>query len=117
MANHNNIGKLGENLAEKWILSNGYTMLHKSWRHKHLEVDFIVSKNDTLYFFEVKTRTTTTFGNPEESVTLKKMKNLKEAAAEYQHQFPDWKWIQFNVLSILLKNNEIEFWLNEDVYL
>ena len=64
MANHNNIGKLGENLAEKWILSNGYTMLHKSWRHKHLEVDFIVSKNDTLYFFEVKTRTTTTFGNP-----------------------------------------------------
>lgn len=117
MAKHNTIGKRGEQLAEEWLLNNGYTLLHKNWRHIHLEVDFIVCKNDTLYFFEVKTRTTTTFGNPEESVTTKKMKNLKEASAEYQYQYPQWKWIQFNVLAILIKNKQITYWLNEDVYL
>ncbi len=93
-----------------------YTILQKNWRHKHLEVDFIVSKTDTLYFFEIKTRTSTQFGNPEESITVKKMKNLKEASAEYQQQYPGWKWIQFNVLAILIKGKEINYWLNEDVY-
>jgi putative endonuclease len=116
MAHHNNIGKQGENLAHKWLIENGYSVLHVNWRHKHLEVDFIVSKNNILYFFEIKTRTSKKFGNPEESVTAKKMNNLKLAAEEYLIQNPNWQWIQFNVLSILIIESKIEYWLSEDVF-
>ena len=117
MAEHNETGFKGEKLAAEWLTKNGYTIRQENWRFRHLEVDMIAEKGDTLHFIEVKTRRSTKFGYPEESINKQKMKNLKDAAEHYQHQNPGWKWIQFDVLAILLKPGKIDYWFNQDVYL
>ena len=48
----------------------------------------------------------------------KKINNLINAAEEYLHQYPQWKRIQFNILSItMLKDEPVEYFFIEDVYL
>ena len=110
-------GNKGEQLAADYLQNKGYTVLHRNWRFKHLEVDIIASKGNRLHFFEIKTRTSNKFGNPEESIGFEKMSHLKDAAEEYQYQHPEWKYIQFDVLAItILYNQQPEYFLIEDVY-
>lgn len=83
MASHNELGKKGEELAEEFLLKNGYKILEKNWRFKKAEVDIIALKKDILAIIEVKTRSTTHFGNPQDFVNQKKIKLLVEAINEY----------------------------------
>ena len=118
MAHHNDTGKTGEDLAANWFEGKDYTILHKNWRHKNLEVDIIATKNNMLHFIEVKAVTTLKFGNPEDKVSEKKIRNLINASEEYLFQNPKWQRIQFDVLSItMIKNTPTEYFLIEDVYL
>ena len=117
MAHHNHTGFIGEKMAAEYLLKKGFIILHQNWRHSHWEVDFIASHNDTLHFIEVKTRRTRKFGYPEEDVTKKKMENLINASEEYLCLYPEWKIIQFDILSISLPANELPaFFFIEDVY-
>ena len=104
MSHHHLTGVTGEEMAAKYLLDKGYTILHKNWRHGHWEVDIIASRESKLHFIEVKTRRTGTFGFPEDDVSRKKIKNLIEASEEF-------------LVSISLTNNEPEFFLIEDVYI
>lgn len=118
MASHNDTGKKGETLAAIWFEEKGYTILHKNWRHKNLEVDIIAINKHILHFIEVKTVTTLKFGRPEDKVSEKKILNLINASEEYLFQHPQWQRIQFDVLSItMVKNSPVEYFLIEDVYL
>jgi putative endonuclease len=117
MAQHNETGATGEKLAADWLTAKGYTIRQLNWRYRHWEVDIIAEKKDTLHFIEVKTRRSTQYGNPEESITKQKFKNLKDAAEQYQFLNPGWKWIQFDVLAILMKaEDKVDYWFNQDVY-
>lgn len=118
MATHNDTGKIGEDLAALWFTEKGYIILHTNWRHKNLEIDIIATNNSILHFIEVKTVTTLKFGHPEDKVSEKKILNLINASEEYLFQNPQWKRIQFDILSITMVNNKItEYFLIEDVYL
>lgn len=118
MAHHNTTGILGEEMAAKYMLDKGYVILYKNWRHKHWEVDIIASKVNKLHFIEVKSRRTKTFGHPEDDVSKKKITNLIGAAEEFLLQYPKWKLIQFDIISITIeKNKQPEILLIEDVYL
>ncbi len=116
--NHNKTtGNKGEDLAAEWLMARGYFILSRNWRYKYWEVDIIASKGNRLHLFEIKTRTSEKYGAPEESVSFQKMECLKNAAEEYQFQFPQWKYVQFNVLAItMLYNKPVEYYLIEDVY-
>lgn len=118
MAHHNETGNLGEEMAAKYLIDKGYTILHRNWRHLHWETDIIAEKNSMLHFIEVKTRRTKKFGHPEEDVSKKKIENLIGAAEEFLLQYPSWKLIQFDILSINIeKNKPPNFFFIEDVYL
>lgn len=118
MASHNKLGIEGENLAENWLKEKGYEILYRNWRHSHYEIDIVALKNKMLHIVEVKTRWSSHFGFPEESVTKKKFKNLQKAADEFLFLNPGYKWIQYSILSITLhKNKEPEYFLIEDVFL
>lgn len=117
MAHHNTTGSTGEAMALKYLVENGFAILHQNWRHSHWEVDIIASKDNVLHFIEVKTRRTKKFGPPEMAVTKKKIQNLVNAAEEYTYQFPFWKRIQFDILSItILKHEPVEYFFIEDVF-
>lgn len=117
MARHIDTGKKGEELALAWLITNRYSLLHKNWRHRHWEIDLIASKENTLHFIEVKTRTSSVFGYPEDNVSRKKIAYLIDAADEYLQLYPKWKRIQFDILAITIKRSETEYFLIEDVYL
>ena len=111
-------GKFGEILAVNYLKKSGFTILHCNWRFKHYEIDIIAEKNGLIHFIEVKTRYTTTFGYPEQSVSPKKFKNLRNGAEIFLSSFSEIKEIQFDILSIMiLPGKEIEFFLIEDVYM
>ena len=117
MNNNKATGNKGEEIAAVYLVKTGYTLLARNWRFRHWEVDIIASKEQFLHFIEVKTRYSLRFGRPEESITRDKMKNLKNAAEEYQYQHPEYKYIQFDVLAITLVNEEVkEIFMIEDVY-
>ena len=79
--NKNNIktGKEGEQLAATFLQKLGYTLLDLNWRHHHWELDIVATHGSTLHFVEVKTRTSLLFGYPEEHISAKKMKHLKNS--------------------------------------
>lgn len=116
MAKHIKTGKQGEELARHYLAENGYQILELNWRYRHWEVDIIASKNNVLHFVEIKTRHSSKYGYPEETVSVKKIKNLTGAAEIYLYRHPQWKRIQFDILSIILTPT-IEYFLIEDVYL
>ena len=118
MAHHNQTGIIGEQKAAEWLAKKGFQILHRNWRFSHWEVDIIASLENTLHFIEIKTRRTQKFGHPEEDVTKKKIENLINASEEYLQLFPEWKRIQFDILSITLLNNQPEeYFFIEDVYI
>lgn len=110
-------GNKGELLAKNYLIENGYEILVTNWRYKYCEVDIIAAKNNFLHFVEVKTRRSKVFGYPEESISEKKMAKLKEAASAYQYQYPQWKYLQFDVIAILLlPDKPVEIKMFYDVY-
>lgn len=118
MAQHNQTGKEGEALALEWLRKNGFDILHCNWRYRTYEVDIIAQKETKLHIIEVKTRHFFPGAYPEESVSKKKFGFLKKAAEEFLYRHPEYKHVQFNVLSITFhKYKEPEFFLIEDVFL
>ena len=118
MARHNELGKQGEALAAAYLKEQGFTLLHCNWRYRHYEIDIIALKENVLHFIEVKSRASKTFGLPEESVTKKKFQSLLQAADEFLFQHPEYRHVQYDILSIIIsKTCAPEFFLIEDVYL
>ena len=118
MAKHIDTGKTGEKMAINWLRERGYAILEQNWRHARWEVDVIAEKEMVLHFIEIKTRRSWNFGLPEDSVGKKKIQNLINAAEQYLYQFPQWQRIQFNILSILIiQNQPVAYFLIEDVFL
>lgn len=103
MLKHKETGVNGEQIAENFLKNNGYRILHKNWQSGKKEVDLIATSRDLLVFVEVKTRTGCYFGFPEDAIGFKKQENLKQAAADYLDKNPQWSRVQFDIISIVLK--------------
>lgn len=83
MAQHNELGKKGEQLAVDFLLKNDYDIIERNYRFEKAEVDIIAKKDDVLAIVEVKTRSTADFGDPQDFVKPKQIKNLVKAVDEY----------------------------------
>ncbi len=117
MYQNHQTGKAGENAAALFLEEKGYQILERNWRHHHLELDIIAAKEKILHIIEVKTRHSVAYGWPEQSISKNKMRFLKNAAEAYQFQHKQWKYLQFNVISITMESDSIkEILLLEDVY-
>ena len=83
MAEHNELGKLGEELAVEFLRKNGYEILETNWTFQKAEIDIIAQKENTLAVVEVKTRSSLEFGLPQDFVKPKKIQLLVKAINEY----------------------------------
>ena len=77
------LGKIGEDMAEAMLFSEGYSILARNFRSYFGEIDIVCEKDDVLYFVEVKTRTSETFGDPEEAVDDLKKYRIRKTAEYY----------------------------------
>jgi putative endonuclease len=95
-------GTYGEQLAAQLLESKGWLIVCQNFRHKRAEIDLIARKEQVLLFVEVKTRSTTEFGEPETFVSANQRRQIHAAADEYIHQ-TDWRHdIRFDVIAITL---------------
>ncbi|PNQ74601.1 YraN family protein [Hanstruepera neustonica] len=83
MAQHNELGKKGEQLAVDFLVQNGYDIVERNYRFDKAEVDIIAKQQDILAIVEVKARSSVNFGDPQDFVKPKQIKNLVKAVDEY----------------------------------
>ncbi len=107
MFKHTQTGAKGEQIAVNFLKEKGYEILHTNWRLGKKEIDIIALVNDMLVFAEVKTRRNFDFGFPEEAVTPGKERYLKAAADGFLDAHPHYQKIRFDIISIVLKNEEL----------
>jgi len=96
------IGDLGENLAVDYLHDKGYTILTQNWRYSRAEIDIIAKKEEILIFIEVKTRSYSYYGQPEDSITPGKEALIIDAAQRYMEKVEHTWEIRFDIISILL---------------
>jgi len=77
------LGKIGEELAQKYLRAKGFEILDTNYTCPLGEMDIIATKGGNLYFTEVKTRSSDKFGSPMEAVDYKKQQKLSRVAAYY----------------------------------
>ena len=117
MAQHNDLGNLGEKRAQDYLSSNGYILRECNWSCGKLELDIIAEKDGWLIIVEVKTRSTETFEHPEEAITLKKIRNIVSATHNYILD-SDWEGeTRFDVISVIQKGESFVIDHIEDAFL
>ena len=117
MAQHNELGKKGEQLALEFLQKKGYIILDKNWRYQKAEVDIIAQKENTLAVVEVKTRSTTDFGNPQDFVNPKKIKLLVSAIDEYVISKDLDVDVRFDIIAIVKDKSVFTIEHIEDAFL
>ena len=92
---HQEVGKLGEKAAQKFLKKRGYRIRETGFRCHHGEIDIIARQKDCLVFVEVRTKSNLEFGTPEESITQAKKERLIASALTYtathQNLPPLWR--------------------------
>mgnify|MGYP003147449235 CR=1 FL=1 len=117
MAEHNDLGKKGEQLAIDFLQKNKYKILEKNYRYLKAEVDIIAQKGEVLAAIEVKTRTSAYFGNPEEFVNPKKIKLLLSAIDNYVIENDLDVEVRFDIIAIITNQKETKIEHLEDAFL
>ena len=105
MAEHNDLGKLGEELAVDFLEKKGYEILETNWTFQKAEVDIIALKNDVLAVIEVKTRSSLDYGLPQDFVKPKKIQLLVKAINEYVTQNDLDVDVRFDIIAIHKEEN------------
>src|SRR5579872_1098091 len=95
------LGRKGESLAKAYLENAGYEILDENWTYGKLEVDLIAYKDRMIIFTAVKTRTGSWFGEPEDSVDVRKQKLLADAADEYIYLMNHQGEVRFDIISVL----------------
>ena len=106
MAAHNELGKLGEDIAANRLVFEGYKILERQWHYKHKEIDIIARKGNVIAIVEVKTRSSEQFGGISDFITSDKMEFLIKASNAYVMQNGFDGEIRFDVISIYVIGNE-----------
>lgn len=106
MAAHNEFGLEGEDKAVNYLIREGYLILDRNWKSGHKELDIVAEKDGTLVVVEVKTRKSDKYGNPEDAVSSRKIRNTVLAADAY---------IRFNRIDLPVRFDIISIVSNSDI--
>ena len=95
MRHQQRVGHWGEKIAAEFLESQGCEIMDHNFRTPFGELDIVARKEDIYLFVEVKTRTSNTFGLPEQAVNEEKQTHLIQAAEAYLQSHPeimnDWR--------------------------
>lgn len=100
MAQHNDLGKWGEQIAADYLTSKGYNIIFRDWRYRHIDLDIIAVKDGVLVIVEVKTRSANTLVDPELAVDRKKIRTITIAANAFVKSNRIDLDIRFDIIAI-----------------
>ncbi|MEN9551858.1 MAG: hypothetical protein RI935_235 [Candidatus Parcubacteria bacterium] len=117
MAEHNEIGKIGEKLALSFLVKLGFSVISKNFRTKHGEIDIIAKKDNIFHFIEVKSIKVISLDSvyiskiqPEDNLTFAKWSKLLIAILEYKkiNGISDTIKEQIDLACVYIDNNKRE---------
>jgi putative endonuclease len=104
--NNLQLGKLGEDLAARFLKKQGYKIIERNFSSRYGEIDIVAQERRTLVFIEVKTRYSKEFGLPEESITPWKIKSLKRGIDFYKILHPNSpELLRVDLVGVILSTN------------
>ncbi|HVT70991.1 MAG TPA: YraN family protein [Jatrophihabitantaceae bacterium] len=98
------VGHFGEDLAARHLEAAGLQLLSRNWRCSAGELDIVARDGDVICFVEVKTRSTTAFGDPVEAMTPAKVNRIHRLALRWLDEHRDsvrWGSLRFDVVSVV----------------
>jgi len=116
MAQHNELGKKGEQLAVDYLLKKGYDIIERNYRFDKAEVDIIARKKEILAIIEVKTRSSIDFGNPQDFVKPKQIQRLVKAVDEYVTVNGLDVEVRFDIIAIVKNGKSYDIEHLEDAF-
>lgn len=116
MAEHNDFGKAGEDLATKYLIRDGYKIIERNWKHHKFELDIIAQKGGELIIIEVKTRKNELFARPQDAVNERKIRNIALAADQYIKMNERDMPVRFDIISITGTGNDVHLEHIEDAF-
>ncbi len=107
--NRKTVGQLGEDEAAKYLKKNGYEIIERNYMISHSEIDIIAKNEKYIVFVEVRSKTGTQFGSPEDSMSNSKRRQVRKTAELYlltnkykEHQ------IRFDFIGVVFENNNVK---------
>ena len=110
MAEHNELGKWGEDEAALYLEDEGYVIIDRDWKIGKRDLDILALSPDgkTLVVVEVKTRSGDEYQQPEEAVDGRKMRNLAIAANAYVKEHQVDKELRFDIIAVVGVGHQVE---------
>jgi putative endonuclease len=109
MSQHNEVGKIGEDLARQFLEKEGYKILEQNYKTKYAEIDLVAEKKmaflekKKLVFVEVRTKIGENFGSPEDTINKQKLWKVLQNAKSYT-AFKRWDGpARIDAICIVLK--------------
>lgn len=101
------IGHRGEEAAAAYLQRQGMTIVDRNWRHDRGEIDIVALDGEELVICEVKTRASTSAGQPEEAVSAAKQRRLVRLAEAYLAAAGNQEVrLRFDVISIMVLTDD-----------
>lgn len=100
-------GKIGEDIACKFLEKKGFSILARNYRKKWGELDIVARKNNTTHFFEVKSVSRSFKDSvhndykPEDNVNYFKSQQISRMIRTYLAEFGEMSW-HFHILSVYM---------------
>jgi putative endonuclease len=88
MAEKDELGRRGEDVAAEWCEAQGLRVVDRNWRCREGEIDLVALDGDEVVVVEVKTRSGTGWGTALEAVTPKKLARLRRLAGAWCQEHP-----------------------------
>lgn len=100
------LGALGERIAARWLLRDGWQVVDRRWRSGRRDLDLVAIRDNVVAFVEVKTRRTTWSGGPVEAVNWRKQRELTRSAQAWLDQrgvlmAPDDAVFRFDIVGVV----------------
>lgn len=96
MAEHNDIGKIGENITDTFLSNNGFVIIERNYRTRYGEIDIIARKDNVLRFIEVK------------SVKVRDILHVDNLAVKPEDNLTHDKWSKLTIsIEIYLRHKNV----------
>ncbi len=99
------LGRLGEDLAHRYLQLAGYAVVARNYRPSggESEIDIVARKGDLFVFVEVKTRSGAEHSAPDRAISPRKEKNIARAARRYAARAGvEWSHVRFDTIAIVM---------------
>jgi putative endonuclease len=102
------LGVIGERIAERWFRKHGWRVLHRRYRSGHRDIDLVVERDGLVTFVEVKTRSGLSFGGPVAAVNWKKQRELSRSAHTWVDRHGrQGEAYRFDVVGVLMSGDVV----------